>query len=250
LAACCDPKTCDDVTCLAGTKKGPSWTLDPNAAANPGQTDCCADKTGYCRDNKNGVGNVACTAGYKDKANIGTLMGTDLAACCDPKTCDDVTCLAGKMKGPSWTLDPNAAADPGQGDCCTDKVGYCTGNFGGTGDIVCNGPGESNKADFATLMGTDKAACCEVQLGTCEHWTARDTPFTCPTGQYARDIAFVPFRAATVMPECELREAYGPQCPEPPPPTTKPTADFAIRLTRISILPYFLFALTLLNFAA
>merc|ERR1711972_932626 len=93
-AACCDQKTCSDFSCSAVTKQAKASPTQPTAGDEPTAADCCEDIAGKCSGNTGGTGDVTCTTGYKDKSNKASITGTDVAACCDQKTCSDFSCSA------------------------------------------------------------------------------------------------------------------------------------------------------------
>merc|ERR1711933_637085 len=109
-----------------------------------------------CMGNTGGTGNVVCGTGYKNKASFATMAGTNVAACCDQKTCSDFTCSSVGKRAKSGATQPTAGNEPSEAGCCEAITGMCMGNTGGTGNVVC-GTGYKNKASFATMAGTNVA---------------------------------------------------------------------------------------------
>jgi len=123
VSVCCDMKTCNDLTCPVGEKEKSNPT-QPTAGNNPTAADCCEDISGMCSGNKVPGNDVTCTTGYKNKANKATITGTTVSACCDMKTCNDLTCPAGRIKQSDPT-QPTAGTEPTAANCCGPVLGTC-----------------------------------------------------------------------------------------------------------------------------
>jgi len=176
VAACCDQLTCSDLTCLAGYRMKASPT-NPAPGSEPTQADCCEMITGMCSGNGNSDEDVTCGSGYKDKANKATITGTYKSACCDQKTCSDLTCSPGTHSKSSPT-HPAAGSEPTQSDCCE-------------ADVTCTSP----------------------SLFTCpSNKVAQDlAPTAAVTCRAAQDCPNNAFDVTAVTPVV----AFGPACPDP-----------------------------------
>jgi len=215
-AVCCDQKTCADFNCAA-VRMTPlsSDTYDWAAGTAPTKEKCCAAITKKCAGNTDNTENIAaaCTSnGYKDKANKASIDIPDdttdkEAVCCDRKSCEDYNCTAGR-RTPLGTPTYDWAKDtaPTHQKCCAAITKKCAGNTDNSENIAARCTGSYiDKADKATIDVPDgttdiQSVCCSFRIGTCMHHTAKDTPFSCPDGQYPRDLpqtrAARAFRAA------------------------------------------------------
>eukprot|EP00928_Gymnodinium_smaydae_P007908 TRINITY_DN1282_c0_g1_i1.p1 TRINITY_DN1282_c0_g1~~TRINITY_DN1282_c0_g1_i1.p1 ORF type:complete len:858 (+),score=151.93 TRINITY_DN1282_c0_g1_i1:87-2660(+) len=189
---CCDQKTCSDLTCASKTKLKASPT-QPATGKDPTQAECCEDVTGMCFGNKDATKDVTCSTGYKDKANKATIAGTAVDACCDKKTCSDLTCAA-KTKAKASPTQPATGADPTQAECCEDITGQCTGNKNSANDVTCPSgfpaPSASDTYDPTAddTLAKKQLKCCKQPkciknvakvLGSCEKLPVNFVQGTC-----------------------------------------------------------------------
>lgn len=172
---CCgNSASTDDMTdALCGAGKYFRGTLAMRSTTKSTVACCADDITGRCTGNTNGVGDVSCASGKKNKG----VVGTDDSTCCVDSCQGYSSCASGKhLKSSPETIEKGGS--PETTCCSSDITGKCSGNTGGTGDVTC-GPKQNNKG--VGTAGTTTAACCEDRTKMCTNNAVASEDVDCAT---------------------------------------------------------------------